>query len=203
MNNTLRITSGMFRGRRIATPGGKTHPMGERERLALFNMINDCASDALAMDAYAGSGALGIEALSRGAKKVVFIDKSRDAAECIKKNLLSLGFYRTTDGRYQLKTDDQRFNTNDTLQSPLLDQIAEVHHGAAERQSFVTKFDLIIADPPYDLFRLSDIESLSAHLRLGGVFVLSHPGHIPVITGLSIKSSRRYAGATISIFVKE
>ena len=82
--DNLRITSGNYRGRKIATPGGKTHPMGERERLALFNMIGPFIPEAMVLDAFSGSGALGIEALSRGAKHVVFVDIDKKAFETIK-----------------------------------------------------------------------------------------------------------------------
>ena len=83
MRQFIKITSGIFRGRNISTPGGKTHPMGERERLALFNMISEYLPKAAVLDAYAGSGALGIEAISRGADKVLFVDKSADAVRKI------------------------------------------------------------------------------------------------------------------------
>ena len=69
--NEVRITSGSYKGRRVATPGGKTHPMGNREKIALFNMVSEYLPGSRVLDAYAGSGALGIEALSRGAAEVV------------------------------------------------------------------------------------------------------------------------------------
>lgn len=90
MRNVVKITSGIYRGRTIATPGDGTHPMGERERLALFNMLGSLNSSVV-LDAFAGSGALGIEALSRGASKVVFVEKNRGACKVIKSNLSNLG----------------------------------------------------------------------------------------------------------------
>ena len=89
MKNVVKITSGIYRGRTISTPGNGTHPMGERERLALFNMLGSLAG-ARVLDAFAGSGALGIEALSRGAQKVVFVEKNHGACQVIKTNLTSL-----------------------------------------------------------------------------------------------------------------
>ena len=59
----VRITSGKYRGRALKTPGGATHPMGSREKLALFNMVAGHLPGALVLDAFAGSGALGLEAL--------------------------------------------------------------------------------------------------------------------------------------------
>ena len=84
------VTSGKYRGRRILTPGLGTHPMGSREKLALFNMLTGKIEGATVLDAFAGSGALGIEALSRGAFKVIFVDNSKKATEVISKNLDTL-----------------------------------------------------------------------------------------------------------------
>lgn len=172
MANTVRITSGKFRGRAIATPGGKTHPMGERERLALFNMIMDYVPGAKVLDAYAGSGALGIEALSRGAKKVVFVENNRGAAYVISENLKALG--------------------------------VEGEVVVARIPSFETgvSFDLVLADPPYDSLDLTEVAELGKYVRGGGVLVLSHPGEAPLIKGLNLEKSRKYAGATISVYVK-
>ena len=64
----VRISGGVFRGQRIKTPGGGTHPMGERERTALFNMIFEHLNGSSVIDLYCGGGTLGIEALSRGKK---------------------------------------------------------------------------------------------------------------------------------------
>ena len=90
MKNVVKITSGIHRGRTISTPGNGTHPMGERERLALFNMLGNLAGLKV-LDAFAGSGALGIEALSRGAQEVVFVEKNWSACQVVKGNLNSLG----------------------------------------------------------------------------------------------------------------
>ena len=91
MKNSVRITSGIYRGHSILTPGEGTHPMGERERLALFNKISDYLPGANVLDAFAGSGALGIEAMSRGAASVTFVEKSPKAAKIIRENLKTLG----------------------------------------------------------------------------------------------------------------
>ena len=87
----VRITSGKYRNRALKTPEIGTHPMGAREKLALFNMVADVLPDALVLDAFAGSGALGIEALSRGASEVVFLEKSAKACKIIRENLQGLG----------------------------------------------------------------------------------------------------------------
>lgn len=172
MNNSLKITSGQYRGRTIKTPGGKTHPMGERERLALFNMISDCVPGAVVLDAFAGSGALGIEALSRGAEGVVFVESNSSAVRTIKENLANLGAN------------------------------GEVIACKVSSYTSESEFDLILADPPYDAFEKTEVEHLVKYLKSEGIFVLSHPGEVPELEGLHLLKSRKYAGATISIFVK-
>ena len=88
----IRITSGSLRGRTIRSPRSSlTHPMGAREKLALFNMIGAELPGAVVLDAFAGSGALGIEALSRGAHLVTFIEKDLKIAENLIENLKTVG----------------------------------------------------------------------------------------------------------------
>lgn len=166
----IRITAGKFRGRVILAPGGTTHPMGARERLALFNMISGELPGARVLDAFAGSGALGIEALSRGAKKVVFVEKTARVARIIIENLRSLGL----DGEVMMQ-DVSDFQTDE-------------------------RFEVIIADPPYDKFLVADLAGLGKMLTSGGVLVLSHPGDAPNLPNLSLVKSRKYAGARISIY---
>ena len=167
---TVRITSGEYRGRTLKTPGGTTHPMGAREKLALFNMISGYVPGAVVLDAYAGSGALGIEALSRGAKSVIFVEKSPAAASVIKKNLSELWL------------------------------VAEVAISDVANFQPKEKFDLILADPPYDKFDADKIKDLVKFLANGGILVLSHPGETPEMPGLEFLKSRQYAGARISIY---
>lgn len=168
----VKITSGKYRGRSINTPGGKTHPMGERERLAMFNMITDYIPGARVLDAYAGSGALGLEALSRGALEVCFIEKNVSAARTIKTNLAEFGLkMRVVTG------DAANFTTADG-------------------------FDVILADPPYDNFDLSGVEYLSGFLKNEGILVLSHPDEAPELTGMKLIKTRKYAAAHITVYAK-
>jgi 16S rRNA (guanine966-N2)-methyltransferase len=88
----MRVIAGEFRSRKILSmPGTDIRPTPDRLREALFNILNPEIEGAVFVDAYAGTGAVGIEALSRGARHVVFIEKDRDAAELIRQNLASLG----------------------------------------------------------------------------------------------------------------
>lgn len=173
----VRITSGTLRGRTLLTPGDAlTHPMGAREKLALFNMINEHLPGSSVLDVFAGSGALGIEALSRGAKAVLFIDNDRRACEVIKQNLAGLGL-------------------SDSASRVLKGNVFEILDSLPE------KFELIIADPPYDAFDANRIGSLVRVLaHPGGILVLSHPGEAPEIPEVKLLKTRRYARAHISIY---
>ena len=174
MKNSVKITSGKFRGREILTPGGGTHPMGERERLAVFNMIAEILPGARVLDAYAGSGALGIEALSRGAQACDFIEKNTEAARIIRDTLARLGL---TDTTTVIKSSVADFETEGN-------------------------FDAIIADPPYDHFNSIEVERLAKYLKSGGTMVVSCPNDNIEISGLQLEKSRRYARAHILIFTK-
>lgn len=144
--------------------------MGERERLALFNMIADFLPGARVLDAYAGSGALGIEALSRGAGELVLIEKSSKATGVIRENLKSLGAE------------------------------AEVITGNVVNFTTDRQFDVVLVDPPYDDFDLVGVEHLAKLVVDNGVLVLSHPGEAPELPNMALKKSRSYAGATISVY---
>ena len=116
----FRSTSGIYRGRSILTPGEGTHPMGERERLALFNKISEYLQGAKVLDAFAGSGALGIEAMSRGAASVTFVAKNPNAARIIRENLKALGIE------------------------------GKVVTGDANKFTSDEEYDVILIDPPYN-----------------------------------------------------
>ena len=152
--------------------------MGAREKNALFNMIDVVGKRVL--DAYAGSGALGIEALSRGAGEVVFVESHRPAVVTIEHNLASLNL------------------TADVFPGKVANCVAEQ----------TGLFDVIIADPPYDKIDFAEITSLpsllSSMLVAGGTLALSSPASQPApeIAGLAIVSSHTYAEARITIFVK-
>ena len=175
----VKITSGLFRGQKITTPGGNTHPMGEREKIALFNMINDSLPGSKVLDAFSGSGALGLETLSRGASSVVFIDNNQVSYETIKDNIKKLSI---PDAQAKVIRGDvyQVLTTLDNI------------------------FDIVIADPPYDQYDTEKLTSLSSVLsRPGGVLVLSHPGDAPDLPHLKLLKTRQYAAAHISIYTTD
>lgn len=170
----IAITGGKYRGRKIATPGGKTHPMGSRERLALFNMLSGKLESTLILDAFAGSGALGIEALSRGAEKVVFVDESAEAVKTIQSNLRELGIF---DGFKVIKGTFPQVDLSEFV-----------------------GFDIILADPPYDDFEKIDLDFLGNLLKDGGILILSHPEQAPEIRGFKLIKTHTYAAARLSVY---
>jgi 16S rRNA (guanine966-N2)-methyltransferase len=119
----VRVVAGEFKGRRLYAPrGARTRPTADRVREALFSMLGD-VSGARVLDLYAGSGALGIEALSRGAERAVFVERDAGALSALRRNLDAVGAH--ADVRRQ---DVLRF-----LARP---------EGT---------FDLVFCDPPYDV----------------------------------------------------
>ncbi|HKY34188.1 MAG TPA: 16S rRNA (guanine(966)-N(2))-methyltransferase RsmD [Candidatus Polarisedimenticolia bacterium] len=96
----LRVIGGSLRGRRLLTPrGDRIRPTGDRVREALFDILGDRIRGAVFLDAYAGTGAVGVEALSRGAGFAVFVERDPEAVELIRRNLDSL---RESAGRARL-----------------------------------------------------------------------------------------------------
>lgn len=89
----LRIIAGEVRGHPLRTPKGRiTRPTTDRVREALFNILGSRVIDSIFLDLFAGSGAVGLEALSRGAKKAVFIENNKLALKCLNSNLMSTNF---------------------------------------------------------------------------------------------------------------
>lgn len=173
----VRISGGVFRGQKIKTPGGGTHPMGERERIALFNMIFDKITSGRVADLYCGGGTLGIEALSRGADFVLFIDKDALATSVVKENLEKLG---VCDGHSRV------------IRADIASVVQDITGG----------YDVVIADPPYDKYSEEMVEFLPSFMSEDGILVLSHPGVAPEVDGLTLEKTRSYAGANISIYRK-
>lgn len=173
----MQIISGIYKNKPLKSPmSDKTHPMGSREKLALFNMLLPYLEGSTVLDAYAGSGALGLEALSRGAKFVTFVESSGKVAKTIKENLRSLG------------------ETAEENSEIIVREIAKFEPKG--------NYDLIIADPPYNNFHPEEIEYLAKFLNPSGILALSHPGDAPIFSELTLIKSHTYAAATISIYEK-
>jgi 16S rRNA (guanine966-N2)-methyltransferase len=177
----IRIIGGQFGSRKIDAPDGtRTHPMGDRVRSALFNKIQTDLDGADVLDAFAGTGALGLEALSRGAKTATFVERDRIAQKVIAKNIVTLGL------------EDRAALVRASVSSWL-----ETNQ---DRQ-----FDLIFADPPYHDVQFSTVLKLFGLLKLGGLMILSHPGRSesPTKPGIVVVDNRSYGTATLTFFRRE
>lgn len=174
----MRIIAGKYKGQIISTPHGhKTHPMSERMRGALFNTLGDI--DGLSvLDAYAGTGAVGIEALSRGARNATFIDNDNNANRTILENIKKLNIKNA-----------KTIRANSASWSKL---------NQAE------KFDLIFCDPPYDAINHDSLEQLITNLQLDGLFILSAPKSYerPTFSKLDILSDKSFADGSIIFYKK-
>jgi 16S rRNA (guanine966-N2)-methyltransferase len=146
----VRIIAGLFKGRRLEAPGWPgLRPTSDKLRETLFNILAPRIEGARVLDAYAGTGAVGLEALSRGAADVVFIDRDRRATGLVRKNLTRCGVER----RYTI----------------LCGEIAE----ALGRLDSGARFDLIFLDPPYDHPPTLDVlDALARRLEPSGLMVL-------------------------------
>lgn len=148
----MRVVSGKLKGRIFKSPKGFiTHPMGDKVRTALFDTLGDI-SGLTVLDAFGGSGALAIEAISRGAKSAIVLEDDRQAAKVIKENLDSLD----TENQIELLTVNAKTWSN---------------------QHKSTEFDLVLCDPPYNNIQENLIEKLITHTKIQGVGVLSLPLH--------------------------
>jgi 16S rRNA (guanine966-N2)-methyltransferase len=168
------VIAGELRGRRIVAPKGTTtRPTSDFVRETAFNLIGP-VDGASVIDLYAGSGALGIEALSRGAERALFVDSSREACRTIGANLEQLG-----------------------LKATVICQDA-VRALATERRPY----DLILADPPYDFASYDRLAPhLARLLAEDGLVVLQTPAAAePALEGLNVRTSRRYGSARLTLF---
>jgi 16S rRNA (guanine966-N2)-methyltransferase len=171
------IIAGSRKGHRIAAPKGeRTRPTGDRVREAAFNLTGP-VDDATVLDLFAGSGAMGIEALSRGALRATFVESDRAACRAIDANLEKL---RLTGARVACQ-DAARFL-------------------ATERGPY----DLILVDPPYELVE-SLAMPLATHLpRLlapdGLVVYETSSRQEPALEGLAVRTSRRYGNVRLTLF---
>lgn len=193
----LRIQSGIHKGVKLQSPASsKTHPMGAREKLALFNMLMPYLLHAKVLDLYAGSGALGLEALSLGALKVEFVENDAKATAIIKNNVTTIKKHFQKE-----MTDDN--NLLDSSMNILVHQVKVSHYLKNTPQA---SFDLIIADPPYDAFEEVTLAKIAALLQKDGILALSYPirrlQSTPEIPGCILLKSKQYAAAGIAIYRK-
>jgi 16S rRNA (guanine966-N2)-methyltransferase len=169
----MRVVAGGARGRSLVAPRGtEVRPTGDRVREAVFNALGsmDAVQDAQVLDLFAGSGALGIEALSRGAAHATFVDSSRSSLDAVRTNLHACAL---EDRATVVRAEALRWL------------------GTQERRA-----DLVLLDPPYAYDRWSE---LLAAVPAGAVLVIEsdrdvHPGE-----GREVLRHRRYGSTVVSI----
>lgn len=187
----MRIIAGFAKGRKLFTPDNKTgkpliRPTSDRAREALFSILGERIQDALVLDLFAGTGALGLEALSRGARHVVFVDRHPKAVDLIRRNIKLCGFV-----------------DNATLVK------REIDKGLAFLKPFITqkKFNLVFVDPPYRMqigrnvvFELGKGGIIAA----GGIVVVEdyHEESMPDQAGELLLFDQRRYGDTAFWFYK-
>ena len=174
----MRIVAGRWGGRRLTTPKGEaTRPTSDRVREALFSILGDRVEDARVLDLFAGSGALGLEALSRGAAAATFVDSAAAAVAAVKANLEALGAEAEV-----RRADASRFL------------------GAAAGNA--RHYDLVLLDPPYRLAeRLGRelSEALPAILAPAALVISESDRRAPLVLDLPLKDERRYGDTLIRI----
>jgi 16S rRNA (guanine966-N2)-methyltransferase len=172
----VRVVAGELRGRKLVAPAGDaTRPTADRVREALFSILGD-VSGLRVLDLYAGSGALGIEALSRGAAAAVFVDSSQAAVTAIRRNLSELG-----------------------LEAPVQRRDALAYLAAAAAGD---PYDLVFADPPYDsALRLGPdlAERLPPILSKDAVIVTESNKRSPLELPFPLLRERNYGDTRIAV----
>ena len=182
----VRVISGSARGLKLNTPGDdRVRPTTDRVKESMFNIIQDGVYDSQVLDLFAGSGALGIEALSRGASQAVFCDNSLDSIKIIKSNIEKA---RVVD-RSQIVSGDFKRCLRDM---------------EAKNQSF----DMIFVDPPYyeGLFEevLDTIRSCKI-LKKDGIVIVEHDAKRPIgqVEGLEVYKEKKYGITMLTFYCLE
>jgi 16S rRNA (guanine966-N2)-methyltransferase len=180
----MRIIAGTAKGRRLVAPSGKgVRPTTDRVKEALFSSLQPRLHGAIVLDLYAGSGALGLEAVSRGARHAVLVERWSRALQAIATNIEATGF-----GDRVTTVADDVDRAVATLSGP---------------------FDVVLADPPYDLDDDALAEVLGAVVPLlaeGAVVVVERAGRdgpVPWPAGLRGERSRRYGDTTLHVATVE
>ena len=174
----MRVIAGFLGGRTFDSPRGhRTHPMSDKMRGAIFGVLGDIKGLTV-LDAFSGSGALAIEAISRGAKSAVAIEVDKPAHAIIKQNIKDL-------------------NLQDRIKA------VRAFAGAWSTRNQAQLFDLIFLDPPYDNIPYRDLKNMPRHLNKGGILVLSWPGKMETLKfdGLTQIQTKHYGDSQL-IFYK-
>ena len=178
-DKTLRIITGKAKGKKIETLEGEaTRPTSERIKEAVFSSIQFDIEGRRVLDLFAGSGQLGLEALSRGAVSATFVDAAREAVDIVKKNARTTGFF-----------DDSRYAVSDW-------------RNYIRKASGRDKYDLVFIDPPYAMECCKDalVRLVSAELLAPGAIVVLESGTEIInpeeLSGFEVMKSTSYGKKT-------
>ena len=178
----MRLTGGEARGRRLKGPGRlPIRPTSDRVREALFDILGRRVRNAAFLDGFAGTGAVGVEALSRGARRVVFVERDLRAIRTIQQNLLEEAWIE----RHEIVRGD----------------LARVVRASPLRTE---RFEIIFLDPPYDEAPSPVLlDQMAGLLAPGGVVVIeyrsSRGAEIPAMEGLRTGRSYRYGDTALTL----
>ncbi|MEO8070755.1 MAG: 16S rRNA (guanine(966)-N(2))-methyltransferase RsmD [Acidobacteriota bacterium] len=167
----MRIIAGTLKGRRLEPPSAPgVRPTSDKLRETLFNVLRDAVADARVLDGFAGTGAVGLEALSRGAAHVTFVDRDPRALAVVSRNIAACGLAAAAA----------------TARGTFIDFCVAAGAGPS-------RFDLIFLDPPYDAPDLDAIVAAAAGVAGGdAVIVLEHSRRrVPPPSGLGVEQRRR------------
>jgi 16S rRNA (guanine966-N2)-methyltransferase len=174
----MRIIAGTHRGHTIhAPPGLGTRPTSDRVRESIFNIVGPL-DGAEVLDLYAGSGAMGLEALSRGAAHATFVERDGDAVRTIERNL-----------------DKLRLKATVVRQDAVTALAREAGTGR--------KYDLVLLDPPYDMY--ADLQPqlaryLPAVLAEDGLLVVETDARVEPELPLALRTSRKYGSVRVTVY---
>jgi 16S rRNA (guanine966-N2)-methyltransferase len=178
----VRIIAGSRKGHTIQAPKGfDTRPTSDRVRENVFNIVAPWVEGARVLDLYAGSGAMGLEALSRGAERAVFVESDPEAVRAIERNLDKLGLTGARVVRRDAMT------------------------GLRQEAGAGRKYDLVLADPPYTMTDYQPLSRyLSGILADDGLLVLETAARTqPELPGLEVRTSRKYGSTRVTVFEHE
>ncbi len=175
----MRIIAGLAKGRRLAVPASGTRPMTGRARESIFSILGSRLVDARVLDLYAGSGSLGLESLSRGAREATFVERNHEATRIVQDNVKVVGL------------------GGSVVQGSLPQVLSRL----------VSEFDIVFLDPPYadsDATVASVLQEIEGVLAPSGIAVLhrqsaSTPSMPDFLTSVD---QRRYGDAVVTMMQK-
>ena len=173
----MRIIAGSLGARAFQSPkGSRTHPMSDKVRGAIFNMLGD-VTGLHVLDAFAGSGALCYEAVSRGAATAIGVDSDSNATLTMKRNIAGLALKNRVKA---IRANVSSWSDNNPDQT----------------------FDIVLCDPPYDQLQLATIQKLIRHIAANGVLVISWPGSqpLPQFEGLWLVADKNYGDSQVGMY---